>query len=112
MPSRSPIVVVEVVDKKVCDYEPSTSLPIVSMHRSDFLTVHDQLHPSTTITESNLPVRTMVEHYEQRVQELEREVEAQRSRQDRADRALFEVQALLKEHSLTLAAVCDKLDLE
>lgn len=112
MSARSPVIVVQVHDKVASDYQPSTSLPIVSMHRDDFATVHDQLPPATLITESNVPVRIMVEHYETRVHELELEVQVQKERQDRAERTLVEMHAILREHSLMLSAVREKLGLD
>jgi hypothetical protein len=112
MSRRSPVMVVQVHDKSVSDFQPTTSLPIVSLHRDDFATVHDHLAPTTLITESNVPVRTMVEHYESRVRDLEQEVQAQKARHDRAERTLAEMHGILREHSLTLTSLKEKLGVD
>ncbi len=112
MPSRSPTLVLEVKDKVASEFNQGTSLCIVSMHKDHFATVHGQLPPSTPITESSIPLRVVVQHYEARVQSLEKKYAAQKARHDRLEQALAEANAVLHQHSLALQALKEKLGVD
>lgn len=109
---RSPVVIVKVKDGTAAEYEHENSLPIVSMHKDDFANVHTYLPPATSLTESSLPVRAVVDHYEQRLHELEDKYNAQKARQDRMERALADANTMLLQHSLALNALKEKLGVE
>lgn len=99
-------------DKVASEFDATTSLSIVSMHKDHFATVHSHLPPSTPITESSIPLRVVVQHYEARVQNLEKKYARQKERHDRLERALAEANAVLRQHSLALQAVKEKLGIE
>ena len=112
MPSRSPTLGVEVHDKVASEFNATTSLCIVSMHKDHFASVHGHLPPTTPITESSIPLRVVVQHYEARVQSLEKKYTKQKERHDRLERALAEANAVLHQHSLALQALKEKLGIE
>lgn len=113
MSVRGPAVAIPIISEKtVGEHDPRDSLPVISMHRDHFATVHSHLDPETPITESSLPIQQVVQAYQIRLRDIEERYLAQKARQDRLERALAEANAMLREHSTALAQIKERVGIE
>ena len=113
MSVRGPAVVIPVINEKTAaEHDPYDCLPIISMQKEHFASVHGHLHPETPITESSLPIQQVVQSYQVRLRDIEERYLAQKARQDRLERALAEANAMLREHSTALAQIKERVGIQ
>lgn len=113
MSVRGPAVAIPVISEKtVGEHDPHDCLPIISLQKEHFATVHSHLHPETPITESSLPIQQVVQSYQLRLRDIEERYLAQKARQDRLERALAEANAMLREHSTALAQIKERVGIQ
>lgn len=110
MSVRGPAVSVPLIHEKTAgEHDPCDSLPVISLQREHFATVHSYLDPETPITESSLSIQHVVQSYQVRLRDVEERYLAQKARQDRLERALAETNAILREHSTALAQLKERV---